>query len=49
MDLEGITLSEISQRKTKYHMISLICGIYKKQKTKINEQTRQNTCMWRTE
>ena len=28
MDLEGITLSEISQiEKNKYHMISLICGI----------------------
>ena len=27
-DLEGITLSEISQsEKDKYHMISLICGI----------------------
>ena len=27
MDLEGITLSEISQReKDKHHMISLICG-----------------------
>ena len=28
MDLEGITLSEISQtEKEKYHTISLICGI----------------------
>ena len=28
IDLEGITLSEISQmKKDKYHMISLICGI----------------------
>ena len=28
MDLENITLSEISQfKKDKYHMISLICGI----------------------
>lgn len=28
MDLEDITLSEISQtEKNKYHMISLICGI----------------------
>ena len=27
MDLEIITLSEVSQRKYKYHMISLICGI----------------------
>ena len=30
MDLEGITLSEISQTdKDKYYMISLICGILK--------------------
>ena len=29
MDLENIILSEISQsEKDKYHMISLICGIY---------------------
>ena len=28
MDLENITLSEISQsEKDKYHMISLICGL----------------------
>ena len=28
MELEGIMLSEISQKeKDKYHMISLICGI----------------------
>lgn len=27
MDLKDIVLSEINQRKTKYHMISLICGI----------------------
>ena len=30
MDLEVIILSEVSQKeKNKYHMISLICGIYK--------------------
>ena len=30
MDLKNIMLSEISQtEKDKYHMISLICGIYK--------------------
>ena len=30
MDLESITLSEIIQtEKGKYHMISLICGIWK--------------------
>ena len=29
MDLETIILSEVSQKeKGKYHMISLICGIY---------------------
>ena len=27
IDLECIVLSEIRQRKDKYHMISLICGI----------------------
>ena len=28
VDLEGITLSEVSQtEKDKYHMISFICGI----------------------
>ena len=32
IDLETIMLSEISQtEKDKYHMISLICGILKKQ------------------
>ena len=31
MDLEMIILSEVSQtEKDKYHMISLICGIFKK-------------------
>ena len=29
MDLEIVILSEISQ-KDKYHMISLLCGIFKK-------------------
>ena len=34
MDLEGIMLSEISQtEKGKYHMLPLICGIYKIQRT----------------
>ena len=27
MDLEIVILSEVSQTKTKYHMISLMCGI----------------------
>ena len=32
MDLESIMLSEISQtQKDKYHIISLICGIKKKE------------------
>ena len=35
MDFEGIMLSAISQ-KCKYHMISLICGIYKKTQIEIN-------------
>ena len=34
MDLEGTMVSKISQReKDKYHMISLICGIYKTKQT----------------
>ena len=38
MDLEGLMLSEISQReKDKYCMISLICGIIKK---KAKKQTK---------
>ena len=38
LDLEGILLSEISQKeKDKYHMISLICQIQKQ-----NKQNKQN-------
>ena len=34
MDLEIIILSEVSQtKKDKYHMISLICGVFKKTET----------------
>ena len=33
LDLEIIILSEVSQRN-KYHMIMLICGIFKKKKEK---------------
>ena len=34
IDLESIILSEVSQtEKDKYHMISLICGIFKKNDT----------------
>ena len=40
MDLEGIMLSEISQtEKDKYHMISLLCEIYKKTKQKQIQKT----------
>ena len=46
MDLEIIILSEVSQtEKDSYHMISLICGIFKKDtneliyKTEIDSQT----------
>ena len=40
MDLEVITLSEISQKeKDKYHMIPLICGIYNM--TQMNLLTKQ--------
>ena len=39
VEFEGIILSEISQtEKDKYHMISLICAIYK---NKTKEQTKQ--------
>ena len=34
MDLETVILSEVSQtEKDKYHMMLLICGIYKKKDT----------------
>ena len=40
MDLEGITISEISQtEKDKHCMISLVCEIYK---NKTNEQILSN-------
>ena len=40
MDLEIIILSEVNQKeKDKYHMISLICGIYNT--TQINIPTKQ--------
>ena len=52
MDLEIIILSELSQiEKDKYHTISLICGIFKKDtnvlsyKTEIDSQT-QKTNLW---
>ena len=37
-DLETVILSEVSQiEKGKYHMISLICGIYLKKRKETNE------------
>ena len=50
MDFEMITVSEVSQGwKDKYHMISLICGIKKKDtseliyKTETDPQTKKQT------
>ena len=52
LDPETIIQREVSQtEKDKYHMISLICGIYKNdtheliQRTKIDSQT-QKTNLW---
>lgn len=45
-DLEGIMLREIRQRKT--NMISLICGIKKKQKTKTKLRDTENTLVMAT-
>ena len=52
VDVEINILSKVSQtEKDKYHMISLICGIYKNdtheliQRTKIDSQT-QKTNLW---
>ena len=39
MDLQIIIISEASQRKDKYYMISLICGIYNM--TQMNLSTKQ--------
>ena len=39
MDLEIIMLSELSHRKTKYFMISLVCTIYKTKQTQTQKQT----------
>ena len=39
LELKGIMLSEISQtEKGDYHMISLICGIYKTNKNLLNTE-----------
>ena len=54
MDLEIVTLSEVSQtQKDKYHLILLICGILKKKggtneliyKTEVESRT-QKTNLW---
>ena len=44
MDLEGIMISEISQKeKDKYYMVSLICRIIKvKQDTEYNNKKKQS-------
>ena len=33
MDLDGITLNEMSDRESQYCMIALVCGIWKLQQT----------------
>ena len=47
MDLETFILTEVSQKqKDKYHMISLICGIYNTEQmilSKYNKQTNKQT------
>ena len=41
MDLEDITLSEVSQtEKNKYHMISLTCLVYKQNKQDRNSNSQ---------
>ena len=42
MDLRGILLSEVNQtEKDKHHVISLIYGIYKQNKSKIKQNQEQ--------
>ena len=43
MELEGITLSEINQRK-KYCMILLICGLKKKNTVNITKKKQTHRC-----
>ena len=48
MDLEGIILSEISQReKDKLYMISWICGMYKIQQTGEYTKKEIDSQIWR--
>ena len=51
VDLETLILSELSQKeKDKYHMVSLICGIFKNDtnecisKTEIDSQAQITNC-----
>ena len=51
VDLETLILSELSQKeKDKYHMVSLICGIFKNDtnecisKTEIDSQVQITNC-----
>ena len=45
MDLEIVILSEVSQtEKDKYHMISLISGIYKKGTNELIYKTESHRC-----
>ena len=47
MDLEDIMLSEISQiQKDKYHIISNICGIFKKKPRNPNSYIQQTDWWW---
>ena len=39
MDLDIVILSEVKSEKDKYHMISLVCGIYKKVTNKLIYKT----------
>ena len=44
MDLEMIILSEVSQtEKDKYHMISLICGIFKNDTNELIDKTETDS------
>ena len=50
MDLEGVLLSEVSQReKEKYHMISLICRLLKKTEKKSEQSKQKEACKSRVQ
>ena len=47
MDLQGIMLNEISQtEKGKYYMITLLCWILRKNKTKQNKLIGKKLDLW---